>query len=209
MPLDTTSFLTVNAESAVNEIKIKGSRFIGQVFHIESIKEFDFYYQQLKKKYIKAAHYCYAYRITHDRYHYYDDGEPSGSAGKPIYGVLSGKNLFQILLIVVRYFGGIKLGRNGLVRAYRQSAQETLQQARLVTRIFYTIFSIQLPYEHVHNLQHLVKKYDGTINKTDYLDQVKVYAQIPASRYSDFKNELNTLAPQGRIIQVSVENSSL
>jgi uncharacterized YigZ family protein len=209
-PAESISILTVDADSSstIHEIKIKGSQFISQVYHIESVAEFEKFYQQSKKRFVKAAHYCYAYRISAELYHYYDDGEPSGTAGKPIYHVLSEKKLYQVLLIVVRYFGGIKLGRSGLVRAYSQSAAGTLQEAKVVTKVASTDISILLPYLLVQDIQYLVKKYEGIINKTDYLEQVKIFAQIPTTRYSDFKEELSLLNKKGHLILELVPNAA-
>ena len=189
-----TRFMTVNNNSLPHELKVKGSRFIGQVFHIESRPEFDAVYRQFQKNYAKATHYCYAYRLTSNLYHYYDDGEPGGTAGKPIYHVLAEQNLFQVLLIVARYFGGTKLGRNGLVRAYTQSAQETLQKIRIIPRIFYKNFKFQLPYVSVQDINYLVKKYEGVIGQTDYLDQIRMQVNIPEEQCANFIADLNLLA---------------
>jgi uncharacterized YigZ family protein len=188
----TTRIMTVNSDSPSSELKVKGSRFIGQVFHIESKPEFDAVYRQFQKLYVKATHYCYAYRLTPEVYHYYDDGEPGGTAGRPIYHVLAEQNLYQVLLIVARYFGGTKLGRNGLVRAYTQSAQETLLNAGIVPRICYKSFIFQLTY--------LVRKYDGVIDQTDYQEQVKMQAKIPEDKSPDFMVELNLLVKKVQLI---------
>ncbi len=203
--IHTTSFMTVNSASSPIELKIKGSRFIGQVFHIESKQEFESVYRQFQKEYAKATHYCYAYRLSSNLYHYYDDGEPSGTAGKPIYHVLDEQKLYQVLLIVVRYFGGTKLGRNGLVRAYSQSAQETLQKAAIVPKVVYKTFQLKLPYVSVQNIIYLIKKYDGIISHTDYLDQVIIQAKIPEEKYSDFIDELNMLAKKEQLIYELIE----
>jgi uncharacterized YigZ family protein len=196
----TTRFMTVNSASLPDEFKVKGSRFIGQVFHIESKPEFEASYRQFQKNYVKATHYCYAYRLTPNLYHCYDDGEPGGTAGKPIYHVLAEQNLYQVLLIVARYFGGTKLGRNGLIRAYTQSAQETLQKAEIIPRVFYMTFKFQLPYVSVQDLTYLVKKYEGVISQTDYLDQIKMQVKIPEDKSADFTAELNLLAKKKQLI---------
>jgi uncharacterized YigZ family protein len=196
----TTRIMTVNSDASPTELKVKGSRFIGQVFHIESKAEFDAVYRQFQKQHVKATHYCYAYRLTPEVYHYYDDGEPGGTAGKPIYHVLAEQNLYQVLLIVARYYGGTKLGRNGLVRAYAQSAQETLLNAEIVPRICYKTFIFQLPYVSVQDLTYLVRKYEGVIDQTDYQAQVKMQAKIPEEKSADFIVELNLLAKKVQLI---------
>jgi uncharacterized YigZ family protein len=198
-PISADSFMTVHSALSPHEIKIKGSRFIGQVFHIESKEEFDLVYRKFQKKYTRASHYCYAYRISSNLYHYHDDGEPGGTAGKPIYHVLHEQDLYQVLLIVARYFGGTKLGRNGLVRAYTQTAQETLQKTERVPKIFYRYFRLQVPYVLTENILQLVRRYEGMINQAEYMDRVTFLAQIPEVKYSDFKKELNILAHKDQL----------
>ncbi len=110
-------------------IEIKKSKFIGQLFDVFSQEEISNILQELKKEHKKATHICYAYRISHPfSEKAFDDGEPSGTAGKPILNVLQKQDKQNCLLVVIRYFGGIKLGAGGLVRAYSKTASETVKK---------------------------------------------------------------------------------
>lgn len=197
---DTIFLRTIESGSQNTEIKIKGSRFISQIWHIGSLEEFTLIYQQVKKKYVHASHYCYAYRISTDLYHYYDDGEPSGTAGKPIYHVLYEQNLIEVLITVVRYFGGTRLGRGGLVKAYIQSAQESLKSSRIVPKIFYREIKLRSSYPAVRELMTLVKRYDGLIDPTEFTDQVKITIRIAENKYSDFQDALNNLVKKEHLV---------
>ena len=110
------------------EIEIKKSKFIGIYYHVENAEEISAILQNLKKEYKKATHICYAYRLSSPfAEKACDDGEPSGTAGKPILNVLQKQDKQNCLLVVVRFFGGVKLGAGGLVRAYSKTASETLK----------------------------------------------------------------------------------
>ena len=119
-------------ENNCAEITEKKSKFICNVFHIESVQEAENIIAQTRKKYHDARHNCYAYRIADgDLYKSSDDGEPSGTAGVPILNILNGKNLSNVLVIVTRYFGGILLGTGGLVRAYSLATTEAIDSSKL------------------------------------------------------------------------------
>ena len=111
-------------------IEIKKSKFIGQYYSIDSKEKVEEIISNLKKEHKKATHICYAYRITSPfSEKFFDDGEPSGTAGKPILNVLQKQGKENCLLVIIRYFGGIKLGSGGLVRAYTKIASETLKES--------------------------------------------------------------------------------
>ncbi len=111
------------------EMEIKKSKFIGYKFNVDNLSDVTKILEELKKEHKKATHICYAYKIVGENYteKAFDDGEPSGTAGKPILNVINKQNLSNILIVVVRYFGGIKLGAGGLLRAYTKTASETLK----------------------------------------------------------------------------------
>lgn len=113
------------------EIVEKKSKFLGYVFSVTTAKQVEEIIKNLKKEHKKATHICYAYIISSDMVlaKAVDDGEPSGTAGRPIYNVIEKKNLKNILVVVVRYFGGIKLGAGGLVRAYTKCASEAVKMS--------------------------------------------------------------------------------
>lgn len=110
-----------------NEIIIKKSRFITKLYYIEDVNKVNDIIEELKKEYKKSTHICYSY-IINGKEKAVDDGEPSGTAGKPILNVLQKKDITNILCVVIRYFGGVKLGAGGLIRAYTKSASEAIEK---------------------------------------------------------------------------------
>jgi uncharacterized YigZ family protein len=184
-------YFTVIDKSKAFELKIKGSRFIAHVFHIENKKQVQLKYQNICKEYHDARHNCFAYRISDEDFRYSDDGEPAGTAGKPIFQVLKSKDLYQTLIIVTRYFGGIKLGTGGLSRAYSDACKEALSRVKIVTEVRYTATSIQIGYEQLKFIIHLISKYKGKINRTDYGEKISLAIKIPRSVFSSFQKEIN------------------
>src|SRR5690349_12217879 len=122
------------SQTAVAEFKDRGSRFIAYAYSIQSTEEFKNYLQQLKKGHPKAVHHCFAYRIGLDRNNFRssDDGEPSGTAGKPILGHIDSKELTNVLVVVVRYFGGTLLGIPGLINSYKTATAMVLQLTPII-----------------------------------------------------------------------------
>lgn len=119
------------SEAITNQLIVKNSKFISVLYPINDLSDVSKYLDKIKKEYPKATHYCYGY-IFNDVYLSSDDGEPSGTAGRPILNVLQKEDLTNILCVVVRYFGGIKLGAGGLVRAYTKSVSSLLELADLI-----------------------------------------------------------------------------
>ena len=172
------------------EIKVKGSKFIASIFPAVSKKEAEEIYAEVKKKYYNATHNCLAYRIDDNIFRYSDDGEPSGTAGKPILQVLEGARLYQVLCVVTRYYGGTKLGTGGLIRAYSTSAAEALKALKIKTKIKTTFFNLEFKYEQ----ENLVRKYltmmEGAIIKSDYSGDVVFRVTVPQSKSSLFEAQL-------------------
>ncbi len=114
----------------MNVVEIKKSKFIGYAFNVSSIKEIEFYLNNIKREHKKATHVCYAYKFFSDKLYVkcFDDNEPSGTAGKPILNVVDKNKFSNILVVVVRYFGGILLGAGGLIRAYSKTASNTVKE---------------------------------------------------------------------------------
>ena len=122
-------------ENAFCEIVEKKSRFIANIFYVETKEEAENYLKQIHKKYHDARHHCYAYRVLSEEgilEKSSDDGEPSGTAGAPILTILSKKNLINVIVVVTRYFGGILLGTGGLVKAYSQATKSALETTEIV-----------------------------------------------------------------------------
>jgi uncharacterized YigZ family protein len=141
--------------TTINEIIIKNSKFITIICRIDSINDVDNLLIQLKKEYKNATHYCYAY-IINDIKRNNDDGEPSGTAGIPILEVLSKNNLNYILCVVIRYFGGIKLGAGGLIRAYSKSVRECLLKTEIVNINECYEITIEFSYDDLKNIDYIL-----------------------------------------------------
>lgn len=139
--------------------KDNGSRFIALAFPVETEEQIKEIISDIRKKYYDARHHCYAYRLGHlgDRFRANDDGEPSSSAGKPIYGQILSSGLSDILIVVVRYFGGIKLGIPGLIRAYRTSAADAIANAEIVEKTAVRTYSLTFGYMELNQVMKLVK----------------------------------------------------
>lgn len=139
--------------------KDNGSRFIAQAYPVESEEEVKEIVGSLKKEYHDARHHCFAYRLGLDgsRWRANDDGEPSGSAGRPILGQIDAAGLSDILVVVIRYFGGIKLGIPGLIRAYKVSTADALAQATVVEKVAGKDYRLSFPYLSMNAVMKVVK----------------------------------------------------
>ena len=151
------SYLSVSAP-AEGLFKDNGSRFISLAYPVESEEEVKDIVAELKKKYHDARHHCYAYRLGYlgDKFRANDDGEPSGSAGRPILGQIDSRGLSDTLVVVVRYFGGIKLGIPGLIRAYKTSTADALDKAGSVGKIAGKWFNVNFGYEEMNKVMKVV-----------------------------------------------------
>ncbi|MEE1226173.1 MAG: YigZ family protein [Bacteroidales bacterium] len=148
-------------EKSVESIyKEKGSKFLSFLYPVSSVDEVKEYLTQLKKKYYDATHHCYAYIIGYDKetFRMNDDGEPSSTAGKPIYGQLQSNDLTNVLLVVVRYFGGTKLGVSGLIKAYKESSAECIALAQIVEKQVKNKYNIYFAYEDMNVVMNILKQ---------------------------------------------------
>lgn len=142
-------------DKVMSELIIKNSRFICLIYHVDSIEVISYYLKEIQSLYPKASHYCYAY-LLNDLKKTSDDGEPSKTAGMPILNVLEKEGLTNVLCIVVRYFGGIKLGAGGLVRAYSKSTSECLKKAQIINLVLGYILRVVCSYEQIRELEYLL-----------------------------------------------------
>ena len=149
-------------ENAVENIlfKEKNSKFIGYAYPITSENEVKIHIENLKKDHFSARHWCYAYQIGTETFKFRanDDGEPSNSAGMPIYGQIQSFDITNVLIVVVRYFGGVKLGVGGLISAYKTTAQLTLQEANIVERTIDKHFKITFDYKNMNKVMRIIKE---------------------------------------------------
>ena len=202
--MNTTSKLSVTgdeyqvtANDVMAELKVKGSRFIAQVFHVSSREEAEQVYDRVKKKYHNATHNCFAYRIDSDQFRYSDDGEPSGTAGKPILQALDGHELLEALCVVTRYFGGTKLGTGGLIRAYGGAAELALEKLTVRVKVRTVRYRLQLPYEQEPLIRRLLSNLDAAIVSADYERGVTLVAAVPVSKGQNFESQLDDLKHLG------------
>ena len=184
------SFLTISPGNYSAEFKVKGSRFISHAVFTPDRYQAEAEYQKYKKKYYDATHNCFAYRIAGDIFRYSDDGEPSGTAGRPIFQVIEGWDLYQILLVVTRYFGGTKLGTGGLIRAYSEGAQAVLDKVPVIKKIIFCEFEIMTSYEHLREVKDIISRHQGQTDHIDYTDTVVVSCRIPAGKKELFRADM-------------------
>ncbi|MEI6454757.1 MAG: YigZ family protein [bacterium] len=167
----TDTYLSIASEST-GTYRDKASKFLSFSYPVAGEDEVRDRMQQLRKKYHDANHHCFAYRLGPEgiQYRVSDDGEPSGSAGKPILGQLISFKVSDVLIVVVRYFGGTKLGIPGLINAYRSSARQSLENATIFTKFIESKILVTFPFEEMNSIMKIVKTPGVTI-LTKVLDQ--------------------------------------
>lgn len=140
--------------------KEKGSKFIARIFPVETEEQIKSAMVSVKKEFHDARHHCYAYRINPEKEQFRssDDGEPSGTAGKPIFNQILSFELFNVLVVVVRYFGGTKLGVSGLINAYKTATREAIQQSNIEIRYIYKELMLYFEYPLMNNVMRIVKE---------------------------------------------------
>lgn len=189
-------FKTISNDSEA-EIIEKKSKFIANIFYVETREEAEEKIKEIKKKYFDARHNCFAYSIfTKDRIieRFSDDGEPSGTAGAPMLNILSSQNLRNVVVIVTRYFGGILLGTGGLVRAYTGVVQEALKNVEIIEKYLGLEVKLEVNYPNLEKLKYYLKQNEIKILSSEYLENIKVLVEISEEKLENLlesKNELN------------------
>ena len=160
-------YLTLSKASKETLFKEKGSKFFGYAFPVESEEEVKELLVGIKKQHHSARHWCYAWKlgVENVRFRVNDDGEPSNSAGQPIYGQILSFDLTNVLIIVVRYFGGVKLGVGGLVKAYKTSAQITLESSEVIKKNIEEEIKLIFDYHHINKIMRVIKQLNLSIQK--------------------------------------------
>ena len=148
-------------KTSVAEFKDRGSKFLAYAFPIQSVEDFKKRLKELKEEHPKAAHHCFAYRLDVDgnNFRSSDDGEPSGSAGKPILGQIDSKGLTNVAIIVVRYFGGTLLGVPGLINAYKTSSSLALQLTAIIQKPVLVQYELHFDYTLMNDVMMVVKRF--------------------------------------------------
>lgn len=170
-------FYTIKGECSA-EITEKKSKFICNVFHVESVQEAEDKLNIIRKKYHDARHNCYVYKVVEeDAFKASDDGEPSGTAGVPMLNIVNGRNLSNILVVVTRYFGGILLGTGGLVRAYSLATTTALDDSNIIKQEMGLEASFNVEYKELEEVKYHLKNRNIVISSQEYLENVKIFVE--------------------------------
>lgn len=196
---DPSDFFVTIANESLIENKVKGSKFLGFAFPIKSKQEAEELLEKHRKKYYDATHNCFAYSTGYEDeiFRYSDDGEPSGTAGKPIYQAIKHFDLKNILVIVTRYFGGTKLGVGPLARAYYDAAYDCLNNAERKIEYLTQTIRINVDYSYVSSIKRLLEPI-SVETKEEYLETVTFTAKILLSKTEKLKKELIEIT-QGKV----------
>jgi uncharacterized YigZ family protein len=183
------------AKEGFAEFKDRGSRFLAYAYPIDSVEAFKEKLAALKKEHPKAVHHCFAYRLGLDNlvFRVSDDGEPSGSAGRPILGQIDSKGLTNVLIVVVRYFGGTLLGVPGLINAYKTSASLALQVTPEVEKAVEVNYRIHCTYDLLNDVMVVLKQSNSTIHNVEQSLFCDVHAGIPLNRLETVLHKLNDI----------------
>ena len=183
--------------------QIKKSRFLTYLAHIEGKQQAFAYLDNIKKQHSEARHHCWAYIGASPKDSVNmgcsDDGEPKGTAGKPMLSVLQGSNVGEIIAVVVRYSGGIKLGTGGLVRAYSNGIQQLVKQMHTIEKRFYQQYKINCDYAQMAQIENLLERLSGSIVEVDYLQSVQAIVAVDLELTQQFTEQLESLT-QGKVL---------
>ena len=190
----TSSYKTLKS-SAEGVYKEKGSKFIAIAQPIDSIEHFEHQLQLIKKKYHDARHHCYAYILGEggDQFRANDDGEPNHSAGDPILGQIRSLELTNTMVVVVRYFGGTKLGVSGLINAYKTSAKEALSNAGVIKVNITIPLKLVYPYVSTNEAMKALDHFGVQINKQLFETDCQIEGKISPDKLEEFKNKITLL----------------
>jgi uncharacterized YigZ family protein len=183
-PNDT--FLTI-ADSAEGEFKDRGSKFLAYAFPVADTEAVQDCLLEIRKLHPKARHHCYAYRLGRDQYNFRanDDGEPSGTAGRPILGQIDSAGLTNTLVVVVRYFGGTLLGASGLINAYKKSAAEALAAAEKTEQVVSDIYTLRFSYDHMSSVMNVVSNPPFEVVEQRFTESAELDVAIRQSLVED------------------------
>lgn len=176
-------------------VKEKGSKFIGFAFPVNNENELKNALEKIRSEHPKATHHCYAFRmgINGENYRANDDGEPSGSAGLPIYNQLLANEITNVLVISVRYYGGTKLGVSGLVKAYKESAKITLEEANIITKELEAEIEIQFNFNQQNLIFTLLSKFDAKVLNFDANENCILTASLKTAHIENISDKLSEM----------------
>jgi uncharacterized YigZ family protein len=191
----SSDFYKTIEKPSVAEFKDRGSKFIAYAFPIAAVNEFKEKLAGVKKEHPKATHHCFAYRIGTDgnNFRVSDDGEPSGSAGRPILGQIDSKQVTNILIVVVRYFGGTLLGVPGLINAYKTAASLALQVTPVIQKPVLINYRLQFDYTQMNEVMKIIKQFDCVVLQKEMQLFCVMMTGIPKKNLEDVLNRLKDL----------------
>ncbi len=202
-------FFTIDREFGPTEFKEKGSRFLGLLFPVKTKEIADDIIAGLRKKYYDSTHVVFAYRLGNGKetyFRYSDDGEPSGTGGLPVYNEIKSKQYFNVLVAVVRYYGGTKLGTGGLARAYGQGGKDVLAIAKTVTVHIKQKVSVSFPFDFTGEMMQVVNRFNLEITKQDYDAKGSVFLlDVPIAKVEEVRQQI-TDRSNGQIEAQVVDN---
>lgn len=191
----TDEYKTIGTEGAGTYTE-KRSKFLGFAHHVETEDDVKRIVATYRKKYYDARHVCYAYMLGAERsvFRANDDGEPSSTAGKPILGQINSNDLTDILIVVVRYYGGVNLGTGGLIVAYRTAAAEAIVNSEVVTRQVEEVIIYNFPYVMMNDVMRVVKELQPRIVSQSYDNTCEIKLSIRRGEAEQLRNRLNKLS---------------
>ena len=172
----------------------KSSRFVSYAFKVNNVSDVKLRLQNIRKLEKSANHYCYAYVLKHNQsdFRMNDDGEPSSTAGKQIYNVIKKFNLTNIIVIVVRYFGGTKLGISGLIRCYRSCATLAINNSKIINKKIIDLIEINFKIEHINSVMKIIKNENLKIKEKKISTTSKIILETPRKKVDEILEKLNS-----------------
>ena len=202
-----TQFRTI-ADRSEGFYKEKGSKFIGIALPVDDLDAVKYSLDEIRQQYYDARHHCYAYILGNDgsEFRVNDDGEPNHSAGDPILGQIKANNLTKTLVVVVRYFGGTKLGVSGLVNAYRTAASEALKNAGIKTEIITTKVRLDYAYETTNDVMRLINDFQLVIIDQKFETSCQAICEVSVKNIERLKQKVGLLKNTGSEIELTFTN---
>ena len=201
--IQNDSYYTISEESFA-EMKEKSSKFLAFAYPFDDVEKLNDHLKILRSQHPKANHHCFAYEVgmSGDNYRAYDDGEPSGTAGKPILGQIRSHGLTNVLVVVVRYFGGTKLGASGLIQAYKEAANMALTSGNKVEKFIEKTFLLACSFEKMGILMNVLKRLDIQIVDKIFTSEFVVTIALRKSNFVEGLNQFKAAALEVSIEQV-------
>ncbi len=190
------TYLTISDRIGEGYYSEKRSKFLAFSHHVETVDQIKSILSEYRKKYYDSRHVCYAYVLGNDRddFRSNDDGEPSSTAGKPILGQINSKELTNILIIVVRYYGGVNLGTSGLITAYREAAADAISNSEIIEKLVEETISYSFTYPMMNDVMRIVKDMSPRIVSQTFDNTCEITLAIRKSEADELRNRLAKLS---------------